>query len=99
MAPIDEMDNEKHTSCIINLDKFGGKGSHWIGCYSDGTYTLIYDSFGRNGKDILKENWHNKLRDTEHDAEQDIAEDNCGARSMAFLFICDEYGLNLAEKL
>lgn len=68
--------------CIANLDKSDQPGSHWVGI----TDALVYDSFGRDNKVILKDS-KLKQQNTERDAEQVISEDNCGARTVAFL-IC-----------
>lgn len=60
---------------IVNLDKKGQRGSHWVGVKDE----IAYDSFGR--ANILGPG----LRDVERDAEQDKQEDNCGQRCLAWL--------------
>lgn len=79
---------------IINLDKFGEPGSHWISViYLSDSDRLVYDSFGRkiqlNGKT-------KKIIHSEDDAEQRTNEYNCGQRSLSFIFIFDQYDMNFA---
>ncbi len=70
----------KGECCIVNVDKREDPGSHWLAL----TDCLVYDSFGRKHKDLIP---HADLRhsDTALDAEQIPAEENCGARTLAFL--------------
>lgn len=85
---------------IINLDKSSQPGSHWIAvAYSnknDGI--VVYDSFGRKSKKIIPSiyNVFNKVIDTDYDAEQQLKEDNCGQRALAWLVIFDKYGVENA---
>ena len=68
--------------CIANLDDDHEEGTHWVGIAGD----LCYDSFARTG--IGFDNY----KQTERDVEQRVHENNCGARSMAFLCIVFVYG-------
>ena len=64
--------------------------------------THIYDSFGRTNKKIiptLKTSGNGKIRDTDIDVEQEIWQLDCGQRSMAFLCLCDGWGVELAKEL
>ena len=72
--------------CIANVDDAHEEGSHWVGIAGN----LCYDSFGRAGIgfDIYKQ--------TERDVEQKVLENNCGARSMAFLCVVFVYGKKAA---
>ncbi len=93
---------------IVNLDNSNMPGSHWIALAynipenkNDGQI-LVYDSFGRNTKDIIPA-VIDKFKDTnislvtaDQDAEQDVLEEDCGARSLAFLFIMDRLGADKA---
>jgi hypothetical protein len=87
--------------CILNLDKTGQPGSHWVACVILPKSILIYDSFGRKSSEILPDAFKKgrKILDTEYDAEQDIKETNCGARAIAALVIFDEYGKHSFLKL
>lgn len=94
--PADEQPTLKNGQmCIMNLDRKGLPGSHWIALGQDKDTTLIYDSFGRPSKDIYKT--RGKTKDTEYDAEQDEAEDNCGARSLAWCYVFKTLGPRAAE--
>lgn len=88
---------------IINLDKSGQPGSHWIAlAYSkrriSGARIMVYDSFGRPTKTILP-SLKGKFIDTEYDAEQGLKEENCGARSLAWLLLFDLFGPKVAIKI
>jgi hypothetical protein len=90
--PLDELDRTRDHLCILNVDKSNEPGSHWLGCVVKKGKTYIYDSFGRTSMalipDILKGG--KKVIDTDHDAEQIPRENNCGARSLAWL-VCVKY--------
>ena len=90
--------------CILNLDNSKQKGSHWVWVCKDTNRgdTVIYDSFGRANKKIippLKTSGNGKIHDTDRDVEQEIWELDCGQRSMAFLCLCDGWGVELAKQL
>ena len=94
---------KKNQGAILNLDKSDQSGSHWVGLYrfKDGK-TMFYDSFGRYHNKIipsLNYSGNGKIHNTEDDAEQIPSEYNCGARSLAFLIYCKEYGFEKAQKL
>ena len=87
--------------CILNLDKSNEKGSHWIALIKlkDTNDSIIYDSFGRDYKAIfpnVKLSGDGRIRNTDRDAEQKINEDDCGARSLAFICMFDKYGKDLS---
>lgn len=84
---------------ILNLDKSWQPGSHWIALAKNDNDYIIYDSFGRRSKKIIPAVF-NKTKgyivDVDLDAEQKMSEDNCGARSLAWLFIYDKFGPGVA---
>jgi hypothetical protein len=86
---------------IINTDLVSQKGEHWLGIASDTGIRepsfLVYDSFGRDSKDILGQYIPEDSIDTEHDLEQAIEEKNCGLRCLAWLWVFDRYGWDAAE--
>jgi len=87
---------------IINLDKSGEGGSHWIALAKSGAKIIFYDSFGRPNRSILpmlNEEAKIKIVDTEDDAEQNIVEENCGARCMVFLIMFDKFGEKIALQI
>ena len=78
-------------SAIINLDTSRQPGSHWIAIGKLGPKIIVYDSFGRKTKQILPKLLAHHI-DTEYDAEQSVDEYNCGARTLAFLYVFHNYG-------
>lgn len=95
---------------ITNLDDSNMPGSHWVAlAYDIPDESLgkkqgliwVYDSFGRKTGDILpqlaKQFGKNNLRMADDDAEQKLIEDDCGARCLAFLYIFDRHGSDVAK--
>ena len=81
---------------IVNTDPSHKPGEHWVALAKDAQgRAYIYDSFGRRPGEMSKQ-WtggaFDALVDAEDDAEQDLAEKNCGQRCIAFLVACDRYG-------
>ena len=76
---------------IFNLDKRNQPGSHWCAVVKDKRHYIMYDSFGRTiplkQKNIIM---------TEEDVEQDISEQNCGQRSIAWLIVVAVKGIRVA---
>ena len=67
--------------------------------YKDNRSVYFYDSFARNVKKILPSIFsvYNRVIESDRsDKEQRDEEENCGARSMAFLYIVDKYGIDKA---
>lgn len=90
---------KKNHMIIANLDTSIEPGSHWVGIVKDKkNITWVYDSYGRNIHKILpKLSGMVKLKSTERDIEQKVEEDNCGARSLAFLYVFDKHGIKYAK--
>lgn len=96
--PYDQLPTlEDGESAIINQDKAGEPGSHWMAVFMANNKLYGYDSFGRSinklvpiGEDI--EN------DTE-DKEQADEQTNCGARCLAFIYCVENCGLENALKI
>lgn len=85
---------------IVNLDKTGQAGSHWVALARNGNDTLMYDSFGRHHKKILPmvaTSGNGSIINTDKDAEQHISEYNCGARCMAWILLHKHWGPKLAK--
>jgi hypothetical protein len=97
--PSDRIPKMKNKQMLIaNLDSSGEPGSHWVAIVKENNTTLVYDSFGRSLHKILpKFQGRGKVIMTEKDAEQRISEDDCGARSLAFLSIFHKYGGRYAK--
>lgn len=84
---------------ILNLDKTGQSGSHWIAVKKIGKNAYVYDSFGRKSYKIIPSIFNSgngNIIDTDYDAEQNINENDCGARSMAFLILITYFGVDYA---
>jgi len=85
--------------CILNLDKSGEPGSHWIALAKVKDKIMFYDSFGRKGEKLiptLKLSGNGKIIDTQLDKEQKVLQTNCGARCLAWLWVFDECGSKVA---
>jgi len=103
--------NDLKPYCILNLDKSGEPGSHWISLAKipDGknvngvkSRSLIYDSFGRGHKSIICQvsySGNGRIIDSDRDVEQGITETSCGARSMAWLILLDRHGWEIAREI
>lgn len=79
---------------IINTDP--APGEHWLGiCRLHGGRLMYYDSFGRKGHQV---GFTDKMM-TEEDAEQDVEEQNCGQRCIAWLRLADERGSKAARNI
>ena len=76
---------------IFNLDTRAQGGSHWCGCVISKGIAHIYDSFGRKIH-VKKPAKHSDLGDR----EQDVAENNCGQRCVAWLLTCHNHTLDKA---
>ena len=76
--------NEKKPYAVVNT-KDRGMG-HWLGMLWTPQGTVVYDSLAIDGM-------------TEDDAEQSIAETNCGHRAAAWLLFAKKYGAEEAMKI
>ena len=94
--PSDQIPRLKNKQCcILNLDKSDQSGSHWIAVYRDGKTNLTYDSFGRKSSKIIPS--LKNVEDADYDVEQMIEQEDCGARSIAFLLVCKYWRPELAK--
>ena len=88
---------------ILNLDTSKQSGSHWIAIAKkkNKNDTLVFDSFGRNGKSIIKSLYYSGngriINSDLKDSEQTVNEDNCGAQSLAFLVVVEKFGWDNAK--
>ena len=91
--------NDLSKYAILNLDRSNEAGSHWVAIAKDGKDTVLYDSFGRSDKKIipnLQYSGNGRIINTDEDVEQNILETNCGARSLAWLVLYDNWGVDTA---
>ena len=79
---------------ISNTDPSGEVGEHWIGIHRG----FVYDSFGRSAKQLSCHLTGRNLRKTDEEPEQDISEQNCGQRSLAWLLVAKKFGIDIASK-
>ena len=87
---------------IVNLDTTRGPGTHWMALAKSDKGVCAYDSFGRSVYNVLpslQQSGNGQIIEPEKDAEQDVDEENCGQRCLAFLVIFDLYGLEGARKI
>ncbi len=90
---------------IVNAGRRSGGGFHWFPVCLTKTNTLLCsDSFGRPIKSFSED-----YRDLTHDGrlkviyttkrEQKNCENNCGERSLAWLYVCDRLGPHAASTI
>jgi hypothetical protein len=91
--------SKKKPFAIINIDKYGKGGSHWVACAFQNNNIYIYDSFGRKTKKIIPHLRYKNVIDSDYDAEQNVNEDNCGQRCVAWLLVFQTYGKKNALKI
>ena len=100
------MGNTTRKYAILNLDTSGETGSHWVAYAREGpSVHHLYDSFGRMANDIvpmltnkLSKSGIRLIHDTE-DAEQMDEQEDCGARSLAYLYAYEHFGHRLASSI
>lgn len=101
--PSDKIPTLTKTSpyAIINLDKTGESGSHWISIVKSGDKTYVYDSFARANFTIipsLSNSNNGEIVDSDlSDREQKIIQNDCGARAISFILLSDTFGIELAK--
>jgi hypothetical protein len=87
--------------CILNLDRTGEPGSHWVALAKCEGGAMLYDSFGRTSTSIIKNlrfSGNGKIIDSDTtDAEQATTQYNCGARCIAWLLVFNDLGEEYAK--
>lgn len=97
--PVDKLPSlNQGQCCIINLDKTGDPGSHWVAVYKSKSY-CVYDSFGRRSSNILPSLGRLNISDSDYDPEQRVSEDNCGQHSICWLWCVKQLGIKNAMKI
>jgi hypothetical protein len=88
---------------IFNTDNKDEEGQHWLGVVKEKKGgIMVYDSFGRPTENIAPNIFTlgHDITDTEYDAEQNpYTEENCGARSLAFLKVYNDHGSEVASMI
>lgn len=84
----------KNNTCfIINTDRKGQAGIHWVAGINFKGHTYLYDSFGRSNL-IFPSLRNRKLIYTNPDKEQLEYQTDCGQRCIASLLVFYHHGLS-----
>ena len=86
---------------IVNTGNQSGGGIHWLSVAKRGNILYINDSFGRKTGHLILRNFAKKMKargyrivDADYDVDQnDVKEQNCGARSIASLMVAKRLGI------
>jgi hypothetical protein len=107
--PVDKAPLNKSGYMIVNTDPSGESGEHWIAIIVDSKHIYVYDSYGRDTKNILPllvqkaKKKKLKIVESRRDAEQDDSKvydrHTCGQRSLAWLLVVSELGIKNALKI
>lgn len=83
MSLVDRM--EPGESMIVNTKD--APGEHWVAFHRFASGNIfMYDSFGREYTELFNPD-DSSVDNTEEDVEQDMVEDNCGQRCIAWLLV------------
>lgn len=86
-----DQDIPKQGYCVVNVDKSNESGSHWLAVCD----RIVYDSFGRKIKKLIPH--LQGIRDiVDRDPEQTKQQEDCGPRSLAFIWVYDRLGKEYA---
>jgi hypothetical protein len=97
--------SHKKPYMIVNTSPTGSNDDryflHWVPIVLLPNNKLIgYDSFGRDIKTILHmKKGGAKFNNSKRDAEQRDEQEDCGTRSLAWLLIYDNWGIETARKI
>lgn len=85
--------NFKNNSCfIINTDRKGESGTHWVAGVNYNKKTYLYDSFGRNNL-YFPSLQGRRIQYTNPDKEQIQQQTDCGQRCISALLVFFRHGL------
>ena len=91
MNQLDKLNDKE--SYIINT------GEHWVALYMNKKILVIYDSFGRKYQELFHKilsDIYPKIVDVDNDAEQEIKQETCGQRALAWLSTIQSVGIDKA---
>jgi len=97
--PQDKIPLNKKGYAIINVDREGKPGSHWVALVFSNSHCYIFDSFGRYSSKLLPiliknlKHKHIIAIDSKHNKEQAENTDICGQLSIAFLMTVEKFGI------
>jgi hypothetical protein len=89
--------------CIVNIDNHTQKGTHWMGLAKSGHRVYLYDSFGRPVEKTLPgladqcRQQGLTLDSKKSRPEQVPSQNDCGARSLAWLLLFKRCGARTAK--
>ena len=95
----------KQVYFIINNDKIGQPGQHWISVVKSNNNLYVHDTFGRPSKKLIKVFYDKmygsgyNIKDTDNDKEQGPYQMDCGIRAVSSLMIAKKHGVKSFLKL
>lgn len=100
---VDKAPVSKPGYMVVNTDKYGNKGIHWVACIKKGNTMYIFDSFARRASRILKI-LTDKLKEKNikivnsdlTDSEQRGDSEVCGMLCIAWLYVAHTMGVKTA---
>ena len=90
---------------IINTDN--GVGIHWVSVYQYHNKVYVWDSFGKDIKTLMPE-FHARARaqgyniikaNKKYEHEQEVNQNDCGLRSLAWLILAERKGIRFARQI
>ena len=88
---------------IINTDISSGPGIHWLGVKLTPKTAYVYDSFGRDSKNIVphlvKYLYPRKIVESKRDKEQQNAEIICGHLALSWIAVAHDLSIKHALKI
>ena len=85
---------------IVNLDRNGEKGSHWISIVSEkGERPMLYDSFGEWSPQLFPNKYDDfgHYAKTDDDVEQSLISTACGQLALSFIIFYQRWGREAAK--
>jgi hypothetical protein len=82
---------KKNECFIFNTDNIGQPGTHWVAVCNN----ILYDSFGK----ISTFKYPVYSKRSNNNVEQDLIEENCGWRCIAWLSCCDVFGVYATSRV
>ena len=82
---------------VVNEQRRGHGGTHWMGVVRLGGVTYFWDSFGRTAQAVFPhEAWAQGAVSAEADVEQQRDESLCGQATIAWLGVVEQLGISAA---
>lgn len=97
----------KRSKCLYGIlnNDIDGPGEHWLGFYVKDKQFYCWDSFGRSMKEIVPvlekklKGQRIRHRMSDRDRNQKNAQEDCGARCIAWLECVKEFGIRKSMKI